>query len=149
MLMMLRVFLEHLRTQAGRVCEIAEFGCLRRVDASLRLFARGTAQPCFRLAASMHNAEGSEALSKVAPMGACGLLPVRHEVTRRIKHYLRSQRFAISERLTAPKVAEGGNCRGVCVCVADHEQTSCGDPGRPCTKHCLHRHTVAVQCCLA
>ena len=55
MRLLMQAFFVHLRTQAGHVCELAEFGCLRRWEV-----ARGTAQSCFQLASSMHSAEGSD-----------------------------------------------------------------------------------------
>ena len=67
-----------------------------------------------------------KSLNKVAPVG---------------------QKAAVPERLMASKVAEGLEERSPRQLrpAADHEQTSCGDPGHCCTRHWLHRGAVAVQ----
>jgi len=101
---MRRVFLDHLGTQVGHENKIAEFG-----------FCEGWTPICdwLREAQVDHEVDWPsacttlKALSKVAPAGVRGLLPVMHEVTRRIMNRPAISKAAESERLMASKVAEG------------------------------------------
>ena len=83
--LLMRASLVHLWTQAGHVPDFAEFGCLRRVDSRLRLVARGTAQPRFQLASSMHNVEGSEGSQQGGSKGATGLVSVAAKYDETVK----------------------------------------------------------------
>ena len=101
---MRRVLHDHLGTQVGHENKIAEFG-----------FCEGWTPLCgwLREAQVDHEVDSPsacttlKALSKVAPAEVRGLLPVMHEVTRRIMNRPVISKATESEPLMASEVAEG------------------------------------------